>query len=898
MLYACFNRNKSSKPPPKSRNAPFGPDSTKRLEDDSLLQDHPTSFQTDFFGQYKGFRLSPISTNEESKPIRAVPPVPSIPTIPNVIIKNPNRAPRASTAPVAMVKPVVHTTNATENHVSIVSNNNIAPALPPLNPGSHARPLISSPILKASTCTAKELISPLKTAPKLPTRPAPDAPITENPRPLSSPIKPAVSIILEEMQQQHNKIKENPSALNRIASFLKPKEDKNKSNAAPQNNVKLNKNIDKTALRSIQISNPIPQTEIAIKASDLPSEPEKNRAVVMRAQSMRGNNITTRPNIQTFGSMRQPHGAKRPTSIPVGSRPKSPPPPTPPVLEMDANVVDKIPGVPGYQEPTKPVTKPVTTVSKTSDYQYDDCLNESPLAKISEEVSPSSGDNIYAVIEETPKSFSSGQSNSNSSESVGLLGEIVSEIQNRNFDSIYSTSTLARKKKEALEMEQKKSLEKVDNAENYVNTSTLYRSPDSLYSNMSNIAQSSASSTASGYIHPSAVNAPAVKPVVDKKISPNNNLSTFKTDKPDISSYKPYHSNLQRNAGPFAASFKATPANATLNPTTTNKVSFKTPPVTNTVNLISKTAPVTATVNSTLKSTPVSTINSIPTTATVNPTIKSTPLTTNSSFKPTPVTSTFNSTPTSVNSILKPTPTNTLHSTFKSAPLTNTVSSTLKSTPLTNIVVPKSTPVTNTTLRSAPVTKTVTIEKSLEPTIKTPITSPTAKKTETSENKVKSPSPVSSPTSKTPKPIGRQVTPVNLRTRKPSPVRNTSNLTSKNTKIPATSNSPDLVISCSTTTNTKSPDVLNSAKVNNKPNGVLPKPTVTPKVAPKTVKSPTERKPVGKSPVAAKHKINSVNSADSKINSVSAKLPTKIQPSTVAALQQKFENKNLTTKTK
>lgn len=385
MLPASFSRPKSSKSPPKPRGTPFSSESTKRLDDDSsLLQDHQSNFQNEFFGQFKGFRLSPINANEENKqPVRTIPAVPSVPTIPNVAIK---KVTRSSTTPIAMVKPVQQSAPLpTEHNVSVVCSQ--APSLPPLNPGSTARPLISSPILKASTCTAKELISPLKAAPKVPVRPAPEIP--ENPRPLSGPINPTVAIILEDIQKDFQKpkeTKETSSKLNRITSFLKTaKEDKSKDDKVG----KLAKSLDKNALRSIEISNPIPQSEITIAANALPAEVEKTRSVVMRAQSMRGANVTPRPNIQTFGSMRQANGAKRPTSIPVGNRPKSPPPPRPPLPDLEKHQVNKIPGEPGYQEPGKPAAV-ATIVSKPSEYQYDDCLNEAPLAKISEEGSPNS----------------------------------------------------------------------------------------------------------------------------------------------------------------------------------------------------------------------------------------------------------------------------------------------------------------------------------------------------------------------------------------------------------------------------------------------------------------------------------------------------------------------------
>lgn len=258
-------------------------------------------------------------------------------------------------------------------------------------PAPQPRPVISSPVLESSTSTAKELISPLRNAaPKVPVRPAPDAP--------------------------------KPCAMNRIASFLKSAPEK----PAPK------KPLDRTTLRTLQISDPVPQTHIDIAVTALPVDAAK-RAVVLRAQSMRAK-PKERPAIQTFGSMRQPTGYKRPLSF-AAVRPKSPPPPAP-------------------QPPPN---------------QYDDVMEGG-----------ASSDNIYAVIDETPPPKPKD-------DAQGLLGEIVSEIQSRNFDSIYSTSTLDRKR----EARKRREAEAEASAP----------APDSEYTNMS-------TSSSGGYILPSAVNAP------------------------------------------------------------------------------------------------------------------------------------------------------------------------------------------------------------------------------------------------------------------------------------------------------------------------------------------------------------------------------------------------------
>ncbi|XP_044269325.1 disintegrin and metalloproteinase domain-containing protein 12 [Tribolium madens] len=487
-------RSKSAAPtiksPAKTRTAPFVPDSAKRTEDNhSLLQnDPPTSpLQCEFFGYFKGFSITPLK-KVENQPARAAPPPPI------VLPSNPPPAPKNNFLSRSMSR-----SHSFKQALAGINQNASAPTLPPPNPGSTAKPIISSPILENSTCTAKELISPLRNAPKIPARPAPEALPTQQ-RPLSD-------ITVDDGKKGVN-------TLNRITSFLKKPTPGTSTSTVGTASTNINtstlprkasKIMDKNALRSIEISNPILQSE----GTTVSVGGEGNKTVIMRAQSMRGTSVTPRPNIQTFGSMRQPGGARRPLSIPSGSRPKSPPPPAPPISDAHEKKL-QIPSLPGYQKPTV----------KTSQNQYDDCLNKAaPLAKLTEELS---SDNIYAVIEESPVSPPESvnsvedktKNSSSSNESMGLLGEIVSEIQNRNFDSIYSTSTLARKKKQEEEAKMKS-----PGSDTYVNTSSIYKTPESVYSNMT-------SSTSSGYILPSAVN-PPIKPA-DPPKPEEPKLSTFK----------------------------------------------------------------------------------------------------------------------------------------------------------------------------------------------------------------------------------------------------------------------------------------------------------------------------------------------------------------------------------
>ncbi|CAH0554467.1 unnamed protein product [Brassicogethes aeneus] len=465
-----FGRKKSltpaSKSPSKSRQPPF-PSSgmMKRNEDNhSLLHEETPAIPNEFFGNFRGFSIQKIkmfAPEKEAEPIRAAPPPPA----PQTYTKSPPPVPHQNTI-AAKAKFFENTT--------LQNGAAAAPALPPPNPGSNARPIISSPVLENSTCTAKELVSPLKHVSNVNSK-------TELPPP------------------EEPKTKTGSGALNRIASFLKPSEKKpvNNIDTLPRmTKLKYKTTICKETLRSMEISNPIPQTNIEISIATLPVDAEEKKVTVTRAHSMRSP-PNAKPNIQSFGSMRQPSkNLKRPLSIP-NNRPKIPPPPLPPASVAASK-------------------KPVEKIDDAVDSQYDDCLNKAPLASVSEANSPQSGDNIYAVIDDTAP---------DKNDTFGLLGEIVSEIQNRNFDSIYSTSTLARKKKEQEERRK--------NEENYVNTSAIYKSPESEYSNMSN-GKSSASSTSSGYIHPSAINIPVKKEISQKPLT-----STFKPISPNKKSASP-----------------------------------------------------------------------------------------------------------------------------------------------------------------------------------------------------------------------------------------------------------------------------------------------------------------------------------------------------------------------
>ncbi|KAK9890703.1 hypothetical protein WA026_012053 [Henosepilachna vigintioctopunctata] len=419
--------------------------------------------------------VPPLQFHKEPEPVRSAPPPPAVISS-SVTTKQPQNTKIAPPASVLQnvelnvpheksnpktnlfTKPLrvpSFKKNPLTNPFSQANQSSIGPALPPPNPHQSTRPVISSPVLESSTSTAKELMSPPRKAPVIPVRPqiileeqiAKTIDVVDQ-VPSVKTVSAASSTLSSSQSKKPSK--DSGISLNRITSFLKPN-DKKTTVQHRSSQIKANK-IDRDQLRSMEISNPIPQSDIVAPKVALPVSNEA-QAVVMRSKSMRSGVVSKRPAIPTFGSMRNPSGLKRPVSIPCGTRPKIPPPPRPPVLEQS---------------------------------EYDDCLNKKNSSK-DDLQSPMSTDNIYAVIEDSPKS-----PEKNSNDSMGLLGEIVSEIQNRNFDSIYSTSTLARKRKE------KENMLKEDDRDNMsVDTDNT----DNTYSNMTNM-KSSASSTSSGYIQP------------------------------------------------------------------------------------------------------------------------------------------------------------------------------------------------------------------------------------------------------------------------------------------------------------------------------------------------------------------------------------------------------------
>ncbi|XP_053673433.1 disintegrin and metalloproteinase domain-containing protein 19 [Anopheles nili] len=579
---------------PSSPNSPDSDMNAALLRPSTTVGGTVAANESDFvannnmFGKFKGFTLQPLpqstagggpgvhkktpkvafvqpvakcseDTISSAVPARAAPPVP-------VPLKALARDNTTYNKPAGNGGPFPH---AQVNGCKLANHEHqldksAAPALPPLNPGSTGRPIISSPILESST--SRELVvagATQKTA-TVPIRPAPSLPpleaVTNEAGSIGVPSETSSTLSAEVLinpVSKDKKVKE--SKLNRITSYLK-KEEK-----PPKPEPKQLRVIDRERLRTIAISAPIPIEQNNLElAKSMPRladpaamDDEKQpvgqaiggTAQVQRAKSMRdpdsANGLTKGPGTAAL---------KRPQSM-VGTRPTIPPP-RPPVpvasgsTEMGAM---KIPGVPGYQNPPPP-----KSIKIVAPHEYDDCWDGTNTGH------PSlAADNIYAVIDESPSppgilsppAISSG----GSSESMGLLGEIVNEIESRNGDSVYIASTLRRgdgsSRKSSSTTAALASPELEDDEPTYVNTSEIIDDDDDFdatedddddeleVDDQASNRNSGQSTTSSGYLRPSAINStpiariapstngvPAEKPKAPTATVPS--LSSFKSAAP------------------------------------------------------------------------------------------------------------------------------------------------------------------------------------------------------------------------------------------------------------------------------------------------------------------------------------------------------------------------------
>lgn len=629
LFHFIFGRPKQLKTSNGLNSPPsFGSSTTPNSPDDmnSALLKKSSSTDTDsspptvnMFGKFRGFTLKPLA--QSNGPITAganniayVHPVTknnSNASDSNSSSNNPKKAPPIPKPPVVILnnsvspkklKPKANNVTFTATEVGKVVGKDIdieeKPALPPLNPGQTGRPIISSPILENSTCSRRELNSPMKTGEPRITRPAPPKPAravqeklhqrAASPKVPEILVNPTFVTKVADTKEKDVVVKKpkDGQILNRITSFLKKEEkvpvveviEKPKpinSKAVLKTN---RKPIDRERLKTIEISCPIPIV------SDTPDTPPAKDDGINRTQSMRDSNtLGRRPN--NYGaSMRQ--AGKRPQSI-VG-RPNLPPPPRPP------SPVKTPPTPPPVTYENPPPPKKVTMNDIANRSPMKSPPDMAPLAHISEESSPMTPtDNIYDEIAESP---SPPHLHSTSTESMGLLGEIVSEIENRNnTDALYIASTL-RKSKPG------KAVRKMDNV--YMNTEEVVSESDEEEEYTS--PKSIASTTSSGYMRPTGFATPVarVAPNTGKFASPppptssQSSVSSFKSPSSSVTSpistiaaatngdisnitftsplspdytakggvapskpeslrtYKPYHTTINR-PGPYLASIQA-----------------------------------------------------------------------------------------------------------------------------------------------------------------------------------------------------------------------------------------------------------------------------------------------------------------------------------------------------
>lgn len=483
-----------------------------------------------------GGERSPVtgSRSPTKSPVRAAPAVPKAPKLAIVGRSQSHKAgekdsKQPSVAKIGRAKTVVGSSNWNE-----------PPALPPLNPGSHPRPLISSPILESSTSTAKEMVSPLHNGKTVvPVRPAPKAePAKDNNsgevvdfamKPLP-PINENKGGTLRRFKALMKKEETPPLATTTTTTATPPSPAKHHERKVP-------KFIDRNRLKTIEISAPIPQLETQ-------NEINNRRSVLARTHSMRKDSPTEEAaqkqlQLLSFGSTRS---MTRPKST-VTSRPKSPPPPRPPPLPVAKDYVASAISsgstpLDSYQRPPAPkkvafVDPPTTSATKSV----------APLASV--DSSPAtSPDNIYAVIDEerVVEGGLKSTAGDTSMESLGLLGEIVNEMENRNLGSIYSTAGAGARSQ--------------GDGPQYANTEDIGGQGEA-EDEEDNDAKSNVSTTSSGYLKPIG----AVKPVVagvNKVV--NGSINTFKgkaggggpADGSTSQPYKSYHASINR---PFASQY-------------------------------------------------------------------------------------------------------------------------------------------------------------------------------------------------------------------------------------------------------------------------------------------------------------------------------------------------------
>ncbi|KAH8318043.1 hypothetical protein KR074_003564, partial [Drosophila pseudoananassae] len=458
-----------SGPPPGNGLLKSTPSSTDDM-DSALLKSPTESAPTTagMFGKFDGFTLRPL--NDATTPSGNY-SGPNVAFVQPTVQQDAGAPQRAAPPPPAIKSPPSPKPEATWVRP--------APALPPPNPGSTARPIISPPKLDSSTLS----MVPLKgstddVSPRSGSVPPPPVPLHSDPK----------------LNMKRD------GTIRRLTSFLK------KDEKPP---LKEKTYIDRERLRTLEISAPMPvpaapQTESSNSDSETTPREEETQNLVKRAQSMRS--PTKKTPLQSFGSMRSPPGLPRPKSGQVNnpsgtSRPKSPPPRPPPVVVKKTN---SITSASGYQ-------RPVSTAQRSVENTYDDC-------EFVEREGRASNDDIYSVIDEIPPAAQTLKRSdlvanraSNGSD-MGLLNEIVNELEKINGESVYSGKPVA-----------------VGAAAPSADTSKSPQRP-APPKPASSVLEEKAAVAASTYHRPAAVNAPVarVKPTLADKSTPPPSMSSFK----------------------------------------------------------------------------------------------------------------------------------------------------------------------------------------------------------------------------------------------------------------------------------------------------------------------------------------------------------------------------------
>ncbi|EDV48915.2 disintegrin and metalloproteinase domain-containing protein 12 [Drosophila erecta] len=458
-------------PPPSNGLLKSTPSSTDDMDSALLKSPSDSTPSAGLFGKFDGFTLRPL--NDATSPASNY-------SGPNVAFVQPTvqqDGPQRMAPPPPVVKPgmaPIHPPSPKPEATWVRP----APALPPPNPGSTARPIISPPKLDSSTLT----MVPLKdsTEDLSPSRSAPPVPLHADPK---------LNV-------------KRDGTIRRFASFLKKEE---------KPPLKEKTYIDRERLRTLEISAPMPvpaapQAESSNSDSETTPREEETQNLVKRAQSMRS--PTKKTPLQSFGSMRSPPGLPRPKSGQVNgngaSRPKSPPPRPPPVVVKKTNSISSS----SYQ-------RPVATAQRSVENTYDDC-------EFVENEVRASNDDIYSVIDEIPPAAQTLKRSdlvanraSNGSD-MGLLNEIVNELEKINGDSIYSGKPVATAAAAA--------------AQPPADPPKSPQRPAPPKPASSVLEEKAANASASTYHRPPPANAPVarVKPTVADKSQVQPSMSSFK----------------------------------------------------------------------------------------------------------------------------------------------------------------------------------------------------------------------------------------------------------------------------------------------------------------------------------------------------------------------------------